>query len=65
MIDYQLKPFCNECNYLKLCYEQETINWDMCVPVYLKTTIWCDHQEVCGKYNEVLYSNGLEYHSDK
>ena len=65
MIDYQLKPCCNECNYLKLDYEQETIDWNMCKPAFLETRIFCKHQAVCGKYNEVKYHSEVEQMTKK
>lgn len=61
MIDYQLKPCCNECNHVALSYEQATIeSWNLCFREYQKTVIFCDHQIVCGKYNEVEYHNEVE-----
>lgn len=60
MIDYQLKPCCNECNNLDLDYAQETIRYDLVQNEYQATTIYCKHQIVCGKYNEVKYHNEVE-----
>ena len=60
MINYQLKPCCDECNYLKLDCTQETVcYWGGSSNVFLKTTITCEHQKVCGAYNEVTYTEVL------
>lgn len=61
MIDYQLKPCCNDCNYLELDYEQGTIaTLDTQNSSFLKTRIFCEHQEICAKYNEIDYLRVLE-----
>lgn len=59
MIDYQLKVCCDECNHLDLDYSQECINWYLMEPAYIRTTIRCRHQKVCGRYNEVTYTEVL------
>lgn len=58
MIDYRLRPCCNECNNLDLDYSQETLEGFYFE--YQNTVIFCKHQIVCGKYNEVEYHSEVE-----